>query len=65
MMSVEWNECGRFEVATDAVSGFPIAGTWWATVSHGITGIELLGDTGLWQLSDVSCEAPEDCDGSW
>jgi hypothetical protein len=64
-MSVTLPECGRFEVTTDAVDGFPIAGTYWATVSHGVTGIELLGDGGLWQLSDVECEPKEDCDGSW
>lgn len=64
-LSAAWDECGEFALTTDAGDGYPIAGTYWATVSNGTAALELATETGVWQLSDLDCQTDVDCDGSW
>lgn len=70
-MNAAWDECTMFEVAADVDGdgapdegeGYPLAGTYWMTQGNGTAALEIVGDSGQWQLSDLGCEG--ECDGSW
>lgn len=67
-MSVDWDECYRFDVTTDGGDGAPIAGSWWAIGGQGVVAFEVAGDTGAWQTSSVKAVESDDmgaCDGDW
>ena len=58
----EW-QCGVFELSTNAEEPVPVEGTIWAVRGHGIVGMELAGDYGLWRLANDGCTG--ECDGEW
>jgi hypothetical protein len=62
-MNANWEECSKFEVVAEGGDGWPIAGTYWATKGNGIAAMELTGENGRWELSDIACEG--ECDGRW
>lgn len=61
-LSADWDECGAFLLEVSEGDGYPIAGTYWATVGNGVAALEIVTES-QWQLSDISCEG--ECDGSW
>lgn len=67
-MSVDWDECYRFELSTDGGDGVPVAGTYWAIGGQGVVAMEVAGDSGQWQASATEAVESDEmgaCQGDW
>jgi len=65
-LQAEWEDCAHIiisDVGGDQLSGYPIAGEYWAIAGRNVVAIDLETDEGLWQLSKDECEG--ECNGSW
>jgi hypothetical protein len=64
-LTVDWTDCYRFDlvVPADETLGEPIAGSYWAIGGQGIVALELVGETGRWELSSEDHQG--DCNGQW
>ncbi|MCB9687637.1 MAG: hypothetical protein H6738_11625 [Alphaproteobacteria bacterium] len=64
-ITADWDNCNVFEITSDTGDGYPIAGKYWTVGGNGFAAMEIVTDSGQWQLSDASCEPADECDGTW
>lgn len=64
-LTANWDSCTLFEITTDTGDGYPLAGKYWTVGGNGFAAMEIVTDSGQWQLSDSTCEPADECDGRW
>lgn len=62
-LNASWDECSLFEIVAEGGDGWPIAGKYWMTKGNGTAAMEITGEAGRWELSDLECAG--ECDGRW
>jgi hypothetical protein len=58
LMSVDWDQCIKLQIRdADGNETSPLHGDWYAVTGYNVIAMQLMDDTGQWQLSDTTFEA--------